>query len=250
MIAVGSNPLEYAVLENIIFADVDFLQILIFLVIVISSLVGQFIKGNAERKKRPRPPIKPVDAGDLDQADRERGRLEEEIDSMLRRAIGAEPKEPVEVEVIEPEVVQPHNVDPEIVVLRDQPVQGRRGAGPIPAVLAESVAPKDDSLSNRHIESELEKRTDRFGSDIQKADQRIESRLQNTFDRKLGTLSESSSSLKMSDSSVRMSEPAAQDSGSQSSDAAVADRVVEMLTTPGDLPAAIVLSEIVRRPEW
>ena len=152
--------------------------------------------------------------------------------------------------MIEPEVVQPHNVDPEIVVLRDQPAQGRRGAGPIPAVLAESIAPKDDSLSNRHIESELEKRTDRFGSDIQKSDQRIESRLQDTFDRKLGTLSESSSSLKMSDSSLRMSEPAAQDSGPQSSDDAVADRVVEMLTTPGDLPAAIVLSEIVRRPEW
>lgn len=243
MIAVGSNPLEYAVLENIIFADVDFLQILIFLVIVISSLVGQFIKGNAEKKKRPRPPIKPVDAGDLDQADRERGRLEEEIDSMLRRAIGAEPKKPVEVEVIEPEVVQPHNVEPEIVVLRDQPAQGRRGAGTIPAVLAESVAPKEDSIFNRHIESELEKRTDRFGSDIRKADQRIESRMQKTFDHKLGALSESSSSF-------GMSEPGAQDSGSQSSDAAVANRVIEMLTTPGDLPAAIVLSEIVRRPEW
>ena len=126
---------------------------------------------------------------------------------------------------------------------REQHVRGRRDTGPIPAVLAEPVVPKDDSMANRHIETDLEKRTDRFGSDIRRAEQRLESRLQKTFDRKLGDLQEESSLPKTAELSAKGSD-------SQSADAAVAERVVEMLTTPRDLPAAIVLSEILRRPEW
>lgn len=207
----------------VIAVDLDqVLQIAVFLIIIISSLAGQFFKGNAQRKKVARPPGEPA-------ADADRPRLESEIEAMLRRAVGAEPAEKSLPELgTERKTTRTLNMP--------QPV--------VAAEVVEVVPEKRESVSeyvSRHMETEgFKRRPTHLAADISRADERLESRLHKTFDHKLGQLNTSFTPIE----TVTTQPP----SGVEASP--LASRVVEMLRSPDDLPAAILLNEILRRPEW
>lgn len=226
--------------DLIIIADLDtILQIVVFLIIVISSLAGQFFKGNAEKKRRKRP-IRPVEGGERPQPDPERSRLEDEIESMLRRAVGREP-----------EVVEPELVEPEVVVHREPEPTSTRRPMPISAELVElPEEPARESIANRRMESDISKRSRRLGSAIERADERLESRLHRTFDHKLGQLESRASVTGPPTSATDPQVTAESLKSSLAGDGQMAERIAEMLRSPNDLPTAIVLSEILRRPEF
>ncbi|MCP4190073.1 MAG: hypothetical protein GY768_05535 [Planctomycetaceae bacterium] len=207
------------------------LQIVVFAIIVISSLVGQFFKGKAERKKnvnRRKP--QPID-------DADRPRLENEIEAMLRRAVGAEevkktpPQLEKEVEITRKRVKPLASVD-QPVVSAELVVK--------PVVTAEPSSNRRESIAehvSRHMGGSVHSSTDSasvFGSDVSQIGEQSEDRIQRKFDHKLGTLNpQEADNLPVDDQE------------SQS----LAARVVTMLHSPEDVKAAIVLNEILRRPQ-
>ncbi|MDG2384410.1 MAG: hypothetical protein P8N76_22270 [Pirellulaceae bacterium] len=223
------DPILLAVdLDNI-------LQIVVFAIIVISSLAGQFFKGKAERNKVKRRNRQPIEDGD-------RPRLENEIEAMLRRAVGAEKVDQ-----------QPPQLEQEVEITRTRPRSQSAGSEPIvsaelvaePVITAERTASQRESIAehvSRHMGGPSQSLTDSarpLRSDISQIDEQLEDRIQKKFDHRLGKLQSTSRLPEMTQSSQQGREEVGM----------LASRVVEMLHSPEDVKAAILLNEILRRPE-
>jgi hypothetical protein len=139
---------------------------------------------------------------------------EDEIDAFLRRAAerrGAAPHEPwVPVEVVE--------------------------AAPTPSV-TEHVRKHLDTSAFSARAQEITR--------LETVDEQLEERLQQVFDHKLGQLTQRSSSLPPAEPQ-QVSAPAA---GPALVRGAAAD-IAEMLAHPNGARNAVVLQEVLRRPEW
>ena len=217
------NPLLFAI-------DLDtILQVGVFLFIIISTLAGQLFSKNQRgpakgQKPRPRPRQRPERPDDLGQ-------------NRPERQPQAQPwNEPIEVRMPrERDVVRAEPVRPELVRAETVPVE--------PVVVRESVA----EHVQRHIESGgIESR---LQSQVEQADERMASHLQDAFDHRLGRL-ESEDDAKIRGTKLAKKKSATSTTESPPvATSEIAARVAQMMRNPDDLSAAIVLNEILKRPE-
>lgn len=221
---------------------VDWAQIVIFAIIVLFSIAGKFIQDVQQRQRqRPdRPQVPPghddvfgnvPDAVD-DPPNPNEDRLEKEIEAFLRKATGQAP---------------PPDPPPTPKPTPPEPPRKPRTLAPPPAKLA-SAFPKRESVEEhveRHmIRGGVGERDSRLAETIERADERIESHLHTVFDHRLGKLGTDTS-----DTAIREGTDAAAWTGRRSTDNPLARKLFDMMSSPSDVGVAIVLSEIVRRPE-
>ena len=208
--------------------DLDtILQVGVFLFIIISTLAGQiFSKTNQRGSKKPRPRPRP------------RPERQPRPEPMAGRPEQAQPWQPIEAGLPREPAHRPDLFDqpvrPEVV-----PVE----AVPVEPVVRESVA--------EHVQRHIQRDgidTSRLHSKVEHADERMASHLHEAFDHRLGRL-ESKEAL--TGTTVAKREPALKPTRAQSTapPSDIAARIAKMMQTPADLSAAIVLNEILKRPE-
>jgi len=226
----------------------DWIEVAIFAFIIISSLLGQLYKAAQENRKRAQkkagqpPPMAGGGAPGQPVANAGRPKsLEKEIESFLRKQLGgpepAEPKPPPR---------------PPIGTARKPSRQTPPQPRPVARTSQRSTRtafPERESVSShveRHILSDgIGQRDSHLGEKLSHADERMESHLQEVFQHRLGTLDTEGGS---SSSSIRQGTDAAVWSGGQVS-TPLSVELFKMLSSPPQVQAAIVLSEILRRPE-
>jgi len=110
---------------------------------------------------------------------------------------------------------------------------------------AEPVRPRDlSSVSSRHVQTQgFDQRAAQRGTREQRADDLTDARLHQKFDHKVSELSGDSAQL-ASDYDDIDEQPA-----STVAPTNIADQIVKMLCTPNSVQQAIILNEILRRPE-
>lgn len=227
---------------------VDVVQIAIFLIVVIGSLVSQLVKFLEERKAAQRrlenqPPIQ--DGQQPQQANP----LEREIQDFLRRTIGGEPDnktttdEPFAAELVEPRPVPP----------RPRPAKRtasvKRQARPIPhRDERDSEFSAHESVSDhvaRHLTPHAP--TPALGQLVGQADERLEDRLQNVFDHRVGNLRAQSSSI-AGTSISQGTDDAVWSTDRRRQRSPLASEISKMVSTPQSLAASFVLAEILKPP--
>ncbi len=223
----------------------DWIQIAIFLFIIFSSLAGQLFKVNQERRRKGnvgRPPAEPPQQprpgrpAAPGKPDRPRGPLQKEIEDFLRRALGDQPEPDAEPEVVA-EVVQ----------------RGPHERSPVPLAVsrAREEAPEHESVAEhvaRRMRSErVEEHSSGPRGSIEHADERMEDRLGKVFDHSLGQLTRSDKDLAGKGISAG-TDASVWETQSRTREVISPERLAEMLRSPDDLAAAVVLSEILRSP--
>ena len=234
-----------------ILAAVDWIQIVIFLFIVISSLVGQVVKAFQDRKKgqAPRRPLKPpvppapdVAVGGRPQPVRpappKKRPLEEEIEAFLRGVTSEKaPSKP-------PTQVAKSNRPPVRAEVKPRPPAPRRRPSP---ATSDSDFPSGENVEQhvrKHlIQGGLQQRDSHLGELIGQSDERIESHLKDVFDHGVGQLDRQPTGGRIAEGT----DAAAWDerTGAVSP---LATQLHQMLANPEGLRSAIVLAEILRRP--
>jgi hypothetical protein len=220
----------------------ELIQIAIFVIIVISAIAGQIISArNKDKGRAPmgRPQGQPPPGG---RPPGDPAGMQNEIDAFLRRA-GAKrpPGAQVEVEVIDPAPAQPAGQ------------QGRRLAEPLPAELADAEQPLGRGVAKhvqQHIGGEHFHDTDRLGETIEQADDRLESRLHDVFDHRVGRLAETKPATELAPAALPSGPDAGGASDPQTEQAGrlPAAAILDVLRSPQSVRQAIILSEILRRP--
>ncbi len=234
---------------------VDWVEILIFLFIVTSSLVGQLFKAAQQRSKkgaaakgqRKGPPAmgkqpggQPV-AGPPGQgapaAGRPKTSLEKEIEAFLRKSLG----QPAAEEPKAPPLPQQRPSRP------SAPPQRRPAKKPRPATSQDF--PRTESVGQhvrRHLQTGgIAQRDAHLGDALGHADERLESHLHGVFDHQVGSLTRQSGR-------AGMSVAEGTDAGVWQHDAEMnplSDQLFQMLSTPQQVRTALVLAEVLRRPE-
>lgn len=184
------------------------------------------------------------------------GDLRSEIDDFLKR-IGeefdpqpAQEAKAAPLESAEPVPTPPPRRQP-IDPFEEPPRRSRRKPPPVeakpePEVVLELDPPRREPIAAksvprlelRHLpESQLAEQAAHLGDRIAAADDRVEARLQEKFDHRLGKLGHADS---QSEPAPSASQAEARETGAQ--------RIKAMLARPGGVREAVVLSEILRRP--
>lgn len=212
--------------------DIDtILQVGVFLFIIISTLAGQIFSKNqrgAGKAQKPRP--RPPQPRPGPQRPESRPPRPTQVDQRPQ----AQPwNEPVEVRLPRENVRQ--------TPVLAEPV--RADLIPVePVVVRESVA----EHVQRHIESGGIDAS-RGQSKVEQADERMTSHLHEAFDHRLGRLE--GEGVKLSGTTVAAGRPASKTTQPTPASSEIAVRIAQMMQTPADLSAAIVLNEILKRPE-
>ena len=197
----------------------DIMQVVIFVVIMLFSLISQLFKEKPPgpgRAAGPRP-AQPPRGNAVPPPNR--NALENEIEAFLRRAIGAE--EVPTVEVIEPQAanpVQPPRLEAE--VYQAEPV--RQG---------ESFA--------QHVSQH------RLAEVVEHADERMEEHLQDVFSHKLGSFDRAP----LSEIAEGTDAKAWQEDDSQQS-GFTGQEIRDLFRSPQEIRKAIIVNEILRRPDY
>jgi hypothetical protein len=113
---------------------------------------------------------------------------------------------------------------------------------------AEEVSGDDVALHvARHLDtSDISKRTSQLGAEIDQADEVVESHLQDVFEHRLGDLGAKTQAPEQS----TLDDDETQAKGPTAAPAAQPGiSIVEMLRSPRELRSAVILSEILARPE-
>jgi hypothetical protein len=211
--------------------DLDtILQVGVFLFIIISTLAGQLFsknnpRGGKPKGQKPQPRPRP-----------ERPRPEPPRQPQDPRPQAQPWNEPVEVRMPRERPLVAEPVQPEVVAVDVVPVE--------PVVVRESVA----EHVQRHIESGGIDST-RLQSKVEQADERMTSHLHEAFDHRLGQLEGQGSKLIGTTVASTKSAALPQQTPPAGDSSDLAARVAQMMRTPADLSAAIVLNEILKRPE-
>ena len=245
----------------------DWEQLIIFLFIVGSSLIGRLMQANQKRGKRPgraagqpKPPVQPfggqpppVDAPPVEARGaapaNPQERLEQEIEAFLRKAAPNRKNRPPGRTAAPPAVPgQAPSRKPagsERAPLRksqprEMPSQQARKTG---ASRRATDSIRSGETVEQHVQQHLRRppQQPKLARQLEQSDERVEERLHEVFDHTLGNLSDSRGSI------------------SQGTDAQVwtptrdetplAEQLFSMLASPSKVGAAIVLSEILRRPD-
>ena len=197
----------------------DWIGVVVFLVIIIISAISQAVgnkqQGQQRPKPRPRPPVRPAQAGPKPQ-DPIAGELEE----FLRRAAGGKPaprpQAPPPVPVAKPAVARPVVAKPVVAESLDE---------------LEEIETLAEDVSHSRFESQMGRQ------------KRREAR----FDHQMGQL-ESTSSDEAAEVTVVV-EPDESHDQAEALPSTAAAGLATMLASPGNLRQAILLSEILQRPE-
>jgi hypothetical protein len=219
--------------------DIDtILQVGVFLFIIISTLAGQIFSknqrgaGKAQRKPRPGPQqSRPGPQQSRPGPQRPESRPQP---TQVDQRPQAHPwDEPIEVRLPR-ETVRQTPVLAEPVRADVIPVE--------PVVVRESIA----EHVQRHIESGGIDAS-RGQSKVEQADERMSSHLHEAFDHRLGRLE--GEGVKLSGTTVAAGRAASKTTQPPPAPSEIATRIAQMMRTPADLSAAIVLNEILKRPE-
>ncbi len=222
----------------------DFLETAIPIIFFVLWTVGQLL-GNGKKKKqqqkqkdarRPRPP-QPVDPQAANRAGGGAGppkredALRDEVEEFLRRAQGKPPREKVPAERGPSGRQQPKRPK-----LKEAPPRKPvRQLVPLKPVAAETDMRSEGVAEHvaKHLSTaDIVAHSQALGDDVGLADERLESRLHETFDHQLGNLQHREVEV----------------STSPQNDLAI--ELVEMLSSPEGMRKLILANEILRRPEW
>jgi hypothetical protein len=203
---------------------------------LINKLIATSKAANQQARKIPRRPGEPVaPAAQPKQpgpAPPKQSQLNAEIERFLKRASGQRSERARREAAPPPQQAQRRSVSPPTrKPLSEQGPAGRRGF--------DSVA---DSVDKHLADRGFENRAEHLADDIVKADQQMEQHLQKAFNRRVGTLSDNQTEAAgpVTDVTTAPELPA-------SSSAAAS--LSALLSNPQSIKQAIILNEILARPE-
>lgn len=249
-----------------ILADIGWIQIVIFILFVLAPLLTQ-LKGGGEAKQQRKMPQKPgmqppgqANAGNAPQAGGGRAAVEAEIEDFLRRAGGArEQRKPAEAPAQPPVrrlVPQRDQAQPLREAVRDQVIVAQTAeptTQPASRKLGDGVA----QHVQEHIQSHpVTEHSGELGRSIGSADERLESRLHRVFDHSLGKIKEESSSIAQVESVAEGTDAAVWETTETRRDREQrvfdnrSEDIAAMLRDPTNVQQAVILSEILRRPNF
>jgi len=226
---------------------VDLLQVVFFVFIIASSLIGQAIKAAQERAKDQRRQREIEERAEREMKRRgpqaapgpPRSRplppdMARELEQLLGRVTGQQATPAAERPARPAEVVRSTR--------ETSPRPPRRETGE-----AESDARQGATVAE-HVQQhlrpgEVARNTNRLGRELSQADERMETHLQNTFEHRVGQFGGLQAR-------VEQGTDAAYWSGTQDAESPVIARVHEMLDSPQDIRAVFLLGEILRRPDF
>ncbi len=243
-------------------ADAEWMRALAPLLLIIFWVVRQVFEASKGEKPAPEPGAKKPPARPINPAAAERPQkdLRGEVDEFLRRTTDKEPvgREPVGREPagrlqggqaqggrpMQPQAARPPR-RPRIELLAEEPQeaprrrrlsedQQRPASSPTPAVFEHKIDP-DRAVGDRlkHLaESQLAEKAAHLGDEIAQSDDRLEAHLHEKFDHRLGKLQ---ARPEAAPAVVATPTPA--------------EALFAMLSTPGGMQQAVVLNEILRRPD-
>ena len=206
----------------------DFIGIVIFILIIVVPAIVRMLKQAQQQKeqKQPRGGDRPPRAPQVDPAAGRHGNVEDDIGEFLRRAAerrggAAAPQPPPPI--------------------RQQPVEVAEVAEEVPlgGQLREHVGEYLDS-------SEFQRRTAELGDEVAQADRLTEQRLHQKFDHEVGRLSGKPGESAAAPRTVEAPEPEDRTSEFPATDAV---GVAAMLRDVDSIRQAVIISEILNRPE-
>jgi hypothetical protein len=208
-----------------LFADLeDLLKLIVPILFIVVWVISQ-IMGNREAKPAPRqgPARPPADPDAPKQID-----LRKEIESFLKQAAGGQEaiKEAQVIEEVQPppRQRQGREVPLEAEVLDDSATSGR-------LTTRHAVS----SHVQQHLDThELVDHAALLGADLEQTDERLEARLQATFDHNLGQF---------------QNLEAASTAGSSQTVSLLAEEIFEVFRNPREVRLAIILNEVLNRPD-
>jgi hypothetical protein len=227
----------------------DVVRAIILFVILVGGIARLFIDANRAQKKAPPRPL-PRDAGRPPQAPQEAIRME--VDEFLRRGgreQGAprapqQAKRPPRIEVIDDGIQFESRPSRPVEAARPprekKPVRAKakgadQRAGMSPRGERPNFGGTNQGLaSSASTRTRLAERAEELGADIRQADERFEARMQQRFEHHVGTLA--AERAKAEELRVELARTT------------LADDLMKMLSSPGGVRQAIVLSEVLNRP--
>jgi hypothetical protein len=235
------------------------LEIIIFIVVFIIPLISQMLGGGKKAKEarrkqqqpRPRPQQEPLAPAPQQGAPPQpapqqgggRNALEAEIEEFLSRAQGAKRQQPAKK--VQPHIEKPEEKPRRLVPARtDSATQTASHEKELGRDVAEHV--------RDHIQSDpVGEHAKQLGHDIGQADENLEDHIHDVFDHRLGKLSKQpteDSPTEGTDSEVWQSTAERRERSEAAHRSRIED-IAKMLRDPESMQQAIILSEILRRPE-
>jgi len=222
----------------------EWIWIVVFALIVLframGPLLGKLAEAQREAARRARPvPPRPADPKPNDP-------LADEIADFLKRALQRErPPAPARPAAGPPPVLRP--LSEPLQPFRPPPLR------PAPPLEAELVggAPKRESIAD-HVRESFGQRafgqvgSQGLGKEVASADSKVQSRLRGVFDHQLGQLASEAGETSRPAAAVQPSAPADRIGDAPATSAA---GLAAMLTNPRTLRQAVLMGEILHRPE-
>lgn len=225
----------------------DWIQLLGGIIFMALYGLQQFLTGRGEDKAKPKKPRRPKQpAGQPEMGQQAAGMrpadqadpLRAEVDQFLRQAEQKQKPEPRPAPLAPlTEVERPRKIDtPKRERKRPKsprvtPREEERG----PAQRSEDISQHVE----RHLSTkEYEQRAKHLGEEVALADDKLEARLEKTFDHRLG---------KLGQTEMQPQEPSAAEAATSS--ASIAEEIRQLLSQPQGMRQVIVANEILRRPE-
>jgi hypothetical protein len=190
--------------------------LLLFLVVI--PLIG-FVASRLRESGQPSNPVPP---------DRGSGRIQEQIDEFLRRA--AARRGVPQQQSVEQAQILPDDADD------DAPVGGRFA-----------------KASQKYMDtSDFARRSEQFGGEVVQADRQFTQNVQQAFSGEVGRLASRPGETAQPVEVVEDAEEAREDLSRPSVDALpeAGSGLGEFLGTPENIAHAVIMSEVLRRPEW
>lgn len=236
------------------------IQAIIFLVILASGVAKMFRESKEVQRRadqqRPRPRPRPqqgggdevvleaAEAGPRRQAPQENIRTE--VEEFLRRVGQEEDPKPARRQPRQrPQESQIEILDDSGFDVDERPHQSRRKPRqtPKPERRAELMNPELESVSDHLAEhlkrGEFEERASHLGEVVAHSDERLEARLHQKFDHRLGSLSAMRQAREAADLAQR-------DIAAEGNP--LTEGLLDMLSTPQGVQQAVILSEVLGRP--
>lgn len=198
----------------------DIIRIAAVVLFIVVPVLARLFKRPSPARTEPARPAGVFD--DLNDDDEEEAVLNEEIEQFLREAASQRNRPPVAALAAEP-------------------------------VVAEIVAPRRLSDSgSRHLETSVRadeqrfsQHTSRLGEEVGQSDEEMEGRIHATFDHRLGSLADTSVGADVPDADVHDETPGSSEDATPS----LAAELAATFRDPQSIRQAIILSEILSRPE-
>ena len=216
--------------------DIDtVVKVVLPLVVGLIWLALQLVGAAGTKKIRPRPNLPPVEPVNLEDHD-----MDPEIGDLLRRVAGRrQGNQPAEIEIVVPRPRPAVEEPVEVEIVADSTLGGRGVAAHV----------------QQHLSTHgFDERTEQLGQRVGQADQAMETHLHEKFDHQIGQLADTTGTSRGATSQPVHQTPAeGAGTGASSPDVApggISADVRAILRTPTNMRQAVILSEIIKRPEW